>query len=361
MGPRRWLRGSQVTVLLIAVLAGCEDPDVETVQTGFRGTGMVQVYNDDALARAVAATRLPVPIPPVPPGPPALPGTWQNVQVLGDISPAEMTRTMVAITQWVSPVEGCAYCHVAGNLASDSLYPKRVSRQMLRMTRNINANWTGHVGQTGVTCWTCHRGQQVPANIWFVTDRNQELRHYLDREDVRVQSNTYVPSNANRSSIKQTEYTYALMIDMSKSLGVNCTYCHNSARFGSWEESPPQRLTALRGIRMTRELNNEYLLPLTAVFPEHRLGPLGDVAKIQCATCHQGAYKPLYGASITAQYPAMYWQGRPDGRAPVDPAVSPLVVPTDSATGAAPVSPVVRLLPAAPHRTSAEVATAARP
>jgi mono/diheme cytochrome c family protein len=25
---------------------------------------------------------------------------------------------------------------------------------------------------------------------------------------------------------------------------------------------------------------------------------MGDVAKVNCATCHQGAYKPLYGASM---------------------------------------------------------------
>jgi len=33
--------------------------------------------------------------------------------------------------------------------------------------------------------------------------------------------------SGNRSSIKQTEWTYSLMIHMSESLGVNCTYCHN--------------------------------------------------------------------------------------------------------------------------------------
>lgn len=44
---------------------------------------------------------------------------------------------------------------------------------------------------------------------------------------------------------------------------------------------------------MTRELNNGYLLPLTSSLPAHRLGPHGDVAKIQCSTCHHGACKPL--------------------------------------------------------------------
>jgi photosynthetic reaction center cytochrome c subunit len=132
------------------------------VQLGFRGTGMEQVVDEDVLARAVAATRLPAVIPPVPAGAAAMPGNWQNVQVLTDVGLAEFNRTMVAMTQWVSPQQGCNYCHVAGDFASDSLYTKVVARQMLRMTRAVNGQWSSHVGQTGVTCWTCHRGRSTP-------------------------------------------------------------------------------------------------------------------------------------------------------------------------------------------------------
>ncbi len=37
---------------------------------------------------------------------------------------------------------------------------------MLQMTRAINAQWKQHVADTGVTCYTCHRGQPVPAEVW---------------------------------------------------------------------------------------------------------------------------------------------------------------------------------------------------
>jgi photosynthetic reaction center cytochrome c subunit len=67
----------------------------------------------------------------------------------------------------------------------------------------------------------------------------------------------------------------------------------------------PQRVTAWHGIRMTRELNNDYLTPLTANFPKARLGPTGDVAKVNCATCHQGAFKPLYGAPLVKDHPEL--------------------------------------------------------
>ncbi len=306
------MRRAWMGLAAAALLAGCELGPKETVNLGFRGTGMEQVTDPDRLARAVAATQLPPNVPPLPPGVGgAAPGQWQNVQVLGDLSPGEFNRTMVAMTQWVSPKEGCGYCHVGANFASDSLYTKVVSRQMLRMTRAVNGQWTSHVGQTGVTCWTCHRGNPVPQNVWFLDRADQPLRHYLDRQDARVQSAHWAPSNDNRTSIKQTEYTYALMISMSRSLGVNCSYCHNSPRWSSWEQSTPQRLTALRGIRMTRSLNNDYLLPLQPVFPAERLGPQGDVAKVQCSTCHQGAYKPLYGLQTARQYPSLYPGGNP--------------------------------------------------
>jgi photosynthetic reaction center cytochrome c subunit len=56
---------------------------------------------------------------------------------------------------------------------------------------------------------------------------------------------------------------------------------------------------------MVRSLNQNYLLPLEGVFPKERLGPLGDVPKLACATCHQGAAKPLLGVSMVKDYPEL--------------------------------------------------------
>ena len=59
------------------------------------------------------------------------------------------------------------------------------------------------------------------------------------------------------------------------------------------------------GIRMARSLNNDFLEPLADTFPAHRKGELGDVAKANCTTCHQGAYKPLNGTPMVANYPEL--------------------------------------------------------
>jgi photosynthetic reaction center cytochrome c subunit len=294
--------------IAILVLPGWEHPPVDSVQTGYRGSGTEQNFNPGRLAATIAARQPPPPIPPAPAGDTAAPpGTFKNVQVLTGLSVAEFNRTMIAITGWVAPKQGCVYCHNPANFASDSLYTKVVARRMLQMVRDINQQWQPHVAGTGVTCWACHLGQPVPQNIWFYTGENQPLRHYLDRQDIRVQSHVPLAANdTNRSSIKQAEYTYSLMLNISRGLGVNCTFCHNSRQWFSWEEAgSPNRLVAMRGLRMVRHLNLDYLVPLQSVFPSTRLGVHGDGPKIECATCHNGAYKPVFGARMAKDYPAL--------------------------------------------------------
>ena len=71
------------------------------------------------------------------------------------------------MTTWVAPQQGCAYCHNVENLADDSVYAKKVARRMIQMTRHINQDWNPHVQTTGVICYTCHRGEPVPTNVWY--------------------------------------------------------------------------------------------------------------------------------------------------------------------------------------------------
>jgi photosynthetic reaction center cytochrome c subunit len=58
-----------------------------------------------------------------------------------------------------------------------------------------------------------------------------------------------------------------------------------------------------------------------ATFPATRKGSAGDVANINCASCHQGAFKPFYGQSMLKDYPAL--MGSP-ASAPMPGASAPL-------------------------------------
>ncbi|MDF1503543.1 photosynthetic reaction center cytochrome PufC [Roseisolibacter sp. H3M3-2] len=337
----------RAAILALLTLAACEPGSKNTAQLGYRGVGMEVVTDPDVQRARLAANPVPAPLPPAPPGGPV--ARWQNVQVLNELSVGEFTRTMTAITNWVAPTTGpeagCNYCHNPANLASDEKYPKVVARRMLAMTRDLNTNWRSHVGQTGVTCYTCHAGAPVPrAGLWTYTDQNQYLRAYLDKSDVRVQSYAALPTTGNRSSIKQTEYTYALMINMSNSLGVNCTFCHNSRAWATWQGAPATRVTALYGLRMVRHLNTGYVAGLGEVLPDSRLGVRGDAPKVGCATCHNGLHKPLAGAQMARDYPGLWGHPGPweamtaadSGKSGITDYRDPTGVPTD---GSAPRLP----------------------
>jgi len=320
------------TLLTIAMLSGFERPPVETQQDGYRGTGAVENYNPRVLAALRAANAVPPTLPRFGATGPTASAVYKNVQVLGGLSVGQFTRLMASLTTWVAPKQGCAYCHDTKNMSSDKLYTKVVARRMLQMVQHINADWQQHVASTGVTCYTCHRGQPVPSQIWFndpgpehaggmaraftgmgqaagsVGDSSlpyDPFTPFLEHSGViRVQSTTPLPTK-DQHSIIDTEWTYALMMNISQSLGVNCTYCHSTRSFEDWSQSTPQRVTAWYGIRMVRDLNNEYLMKLHDVFPPTRLGPLGDAPKLNCATCHQGVYKPLFGASMLPGFPEL--------------------------------------------------------
>ena len=290
-----------VIAVAAVILSQTERPPMESVQRGYRGTGMEQVYNPRILADQYADNKVPLSLPRLPDTGARASAVYKNVQVLGNESVGNFTRTMASITAWVAPTQGCAYCHDTNNMASDALYTKVVSRRMIQMVQHVNADWKTHVAETGVTCYTCHRGQPVPANIWFNNPGPVQAGGLAQVPAVAQQA---LPGT-DRQSIKQTDWTYALMMNFSQSLGVNCTYCHNTRAFTDWDQSSPQRATAWYGIRMVRDLNNNFLNPVQGVFPPARLGVTGDSPKVACATCHNGVYKPLFGASMVKDFPEL--------------------------------------------------------
>lgn len=337
-------------------LSACELAPKTSTQNGYRGTGMDTIKVNAKPADADV----------VPPPPYDMPSTegpragaaYQNVQVLGDVSEEQFSYTMAALTQWVAPEQGCNYCHNPANMASDELYTKVVARKMLQMTRNLNQKWGQHVAKTGVTCWTCHRGQPVPANYWtmpggakngiignkhgqndpipasaYASLPNASLASYLTGDpkvdqNIRVNSAGMHPTAANKTSTMDTEKSYALMMHVSKSLGVNCTFCHNANSFQSWSSSNPQRATAWYGVRMVRDVNSNYISPLASVFPAKRKGPEGDPFKVNCTTCHQGKNKPMGGYQMAKDYPALWGPEKATVPAVAAPAAAPVAATT---------------------------------
>ncbi|MEO3471025.1 photosynthetic reaction center cytochrome PufC [Roseomonas sp. CAU 1739] len=316
---------------VIFVLQAFERPPVHSTQNGFRGTGMLQVANPRSEAALWARNQ----VPPAPEaastdGDPAS-SIYENVPLLGHLSIEQFGRIMQAMTEWVSPEAGCNGCHVEGDFASNANYRKQVARRMIEMVRHVNSGWASHVQQTGVTCYTCHRGRQVPEQVWSAAPEqgargmaasprmqnrgepsvgltslpHDPFTHYLSgAENIRLQSPAALASTAPHS-VQNAESVYGLMMSISGALGVNCTFCHNTRAFSAWNESHGPRLTAWHGIRMVRDLNNTYVGPLRDILPAERRGPMGDALQVNCATCHQGVNRPLFGAAMLRDYPEL--------------------------------------------------------
>ncbi len=299
----------------------------ETTQTGPRGTGMAAIDFERGNAALAAVNALPPtaegPLPPV--SDEALAGdTVGNADPLGHLTLRNYNRVVGAMRQWVG----------WDNLfAEEETYTTAVARRMIAMTWAINEEWDAHVGPSGVTCYTCHRGNNVPQNVWFLPEPNSRwagpsamyqnqamaanystalpidaMRTYLLESDQLVGVNGYESRNTTGepgASIYQTYQTFSLMQHFSNALGVNCTYCHNTRSIADPEGFTPQWGVAQIGRSMVQDINNTHILPTLDLLPAERLGPLGDVAKVNCTTCHQGAAKPLLGQSMLADWPEL--------------------------------------------------------
>ena len=270
---------------------------------------------------------------------------FKNVKVLSDLNAGDFMRLQNAMTAWVSPQQGCGFCHMGGDYASDANPHKAAARTMLAMTRHINTDWKSHVGTAGVTCFSCHQGRPVPSEIWFQSparrkfptaemgeDWNEaaltvrDFFPYEGYEEYLLQSTpahgealTALPTGTSPSAI-EVKRLYEAMMQMSDGMGVNCGYCHHSRDFTDWGQSTPMRWTGYSGIVMTRDLNRDFLLRLAGEDPITRWQagnprPLSLPARLRgaqignglvdCATCHRGTPKPRDPAAAPGGFPGL--------------------------------------------------------
>jgi photosynthetic reaction center cytochrome c subunit len=206
---------------------------------------------------------------------------YRNVPVLGELDVSSFDATMQSLTQWVSPQAGCGHCHVDGDWASEAKSTKQVARQMLQMVQHLNTNWKPHVGPSGVTCYTCHRGQPQPPA--------------LSRPGLTTVALTGAGSGAGparaATEAEQADEQFAQMLHYDEALGTDCTQCHDRPNAASGAVADPsdsarraaQKARAAQGQRLLKDINSLSLTATTA-------GPPSAIAT--CATCHQGGRRP---------------------------------------------------------------------
>jgi hypothetical protein len=90
-----------------------------------------------------------------------------NVKVLTGLFAQQFQEEMNLIVQGLGVT--CNTCHVPRNFASEDKPIKQKARQMLEMTKALNkqyfADYKPKEGESvlgKVTCYTCHKGDQLP-------------------------------------------------------------------------------------------------------------------------------------------------------------------------------------------------------
>ncbi|MEO1140197.1 MAG: photosynthetic reaction center cytochrome PufC [Pseudomonadota bacterium] len=332
-----------VLFFFIMILAFGQPYATESLQTGPRGNGMSvtkfdsqRLTPDPGIAAFLASTSEPV----VPQGgEQTADQARENVPPgLETLTPENYDRLLAAMREWTGIPD------LFDDLDS---YQTSVGYVMIQMTQNLNENWDGHVNanaEVGVTCYTCHRGQPVPSDIWYKLDPvNERVAGWgaVQNRVTPLSSFTSLPSDALEAylvngevigvhdlesrvagvpgvddypGIQHAERTYALMNYVANALGVNCVFCHNSRAFYDGSQVTPQWGTEMLGIQMVLELNNDYLIPLEGLLPEDRLGPIyQDAPKAACRTCHKGYQQPLQGTNVIKDWPELATSsGEPD-------------------------------------------------
>jgi photosynthetic reaction center cytochrome c subunit len=90
---------------------------------------------------------------------------FANPKNLKVLKPEELAQAMHIASSGLGVK--CTYCHTMGDFASDSIDKKVIARTMFQMAEGINTstfNVSAFGGQAKVTCYTCHRGTEVPVS-----------------------------------------------------------------------------------------------------------------------------------------------------------------------------------------------------
>ncbi len=229
----------------------------------------------------------------------------QNVQVLTDLTTAELTGYMINHMTAGLGV-GCVYCHNLNNFAADewddpvAMENKTLARQHLQLTADLNQQWleqlptltdTKQPSGAQITCAVCHNGEAQP--VTWPEDLNalpDDFRLPLDGQFSVENDDEILNVNARADiSLDTVQYNQYVMYHMNDSMGVGCTHCHNSRYFPSWEV--PAKYYTVNMLQMSQFIWNEYGDTLNGKEPS-------------CLMCHQGEVIPPGAARSAAVLPA---------------------------------------------------------
>lgn len=144
----------------------------------------------------------------------------------------------------------CSHCHVPDRWSDASKPTFDFARRMSNMLAALNSGPLKDVA--AISCWTCHRGRRIPARLPRAAWEKIRDEHQQELEK------------------RPTHAVYPA------SLGVDCSYCHETVR--SLKTKAPMAIVAK-------------MLPIFAEIPKH-FDESVRAPVTQCYMCHQGKIKP---------------------------------------------------------------------
>lgn len=176
----------------------------------------------------------------------------------------------------------CAYCHEAGDFASDANPQKDVARKMIAMIRQIDASFPSSAGvfpagYHEVDCNTCHQGNVKPVV--------RAPREFFNRNEWLGSPAPAVTPGINLKVLPpgtQVHGEGSVMHDFRDALNVDCNYCHGGGKPFEADENPRKDI-ARKMIALVRQIN--------ANFPGAGIYPTGT-QMVTCYTCHRGGTHP---------------------------------------------------------------------
>lgn len=86
---------------------------------------------------------------------------FKNIQIFKHLPATQVDPTMAFIAGSLGVK--CSYCHVPNQFDKDDKPTKLAARRMIQMVLDLNKQ--SFNGQSGVSCYTCHRGKPTPVSV----------------------------------------------------------------------------------------------------------------------------------------------------------------------------------------------------
>lgn len=201
---------------------------------------------------------------------------FKNIETLKGKKASRLPGMMSALTGLLGV--DCAHCHTPREWEKETP-AKQTARKHFDMLKVVNDQL--EIQTNGVTCWTCHRGKPQPEPPPASFKPTDEMRKQAD-QDKRPVEEVY----KNIQSLKGVPAGRWMMIMtmFTRSLGVDCNYCHVEGKFEL--DDKPAKQTARRMLSMVGAVAREIYKGSTPIF---------------CYTCHRGQTRPV---SLPSETPA---------------------------------------------------------